>query len=190
MNTCSVAPHTARRHSWTRVGYLRGTHVLVIVLVWRLVAISSEAHAQDRPSAAIEVGAGALTFVDDGDPSEVMVGGTARWYVADRISIGPEFQYVDGDAHHHTVVTANVVWDVVPDRRRRGVTPFVVAGAGVFQTYRTFDDRTYDSREAAFTAGGGVRVRVSPRLRLGAEVRVGRVWHVRASGFVGVALGR
>jgi Outer membrane protein beta-barrel domain len=190
MTTCASAPRTAYRHSRTRVGCVRGTPSQVLVLVWCLVAIPLAARAQDRPVVAIDVSAGALTFVDDGDPSEAMVGGAARWYVADRISIGPEFQYVEGDAHHHTVVTANVVWDVVPDRRRRGVTPFVVAGAGAFQTHRRFDDRTYDSREAAFTAGGGIRIRVSPRLRLGAEVRVGRVWHVRASGFVGVALGR
>jgi hypothetical protein len=71
------------------------------------------------------------------------------------------------------------------------VTPFVVVGAGLFQTRESFlDNETFTSSEGAFTAGGGVRGPIGERMMLGVEARVGWELHVRVNAVVGVCLGR
>ena len=70
------------------------------------------AAAQDRPSPAGELVAGWVGFADDGIVSESLVGGTFRWYLLPRISVGPELVYIHGAHHSHLVVTGNVTWDM------------------------------------------------------------------------------
>ncbi len=127
------------------------------------------ASAQGRPGPAGELAAGWVGFADDGIVSESLVGGAARWYLLPRISVGPELVYIHGANHSHLVVTGNVTWDVLAptNRRPRRVTPFLVAGGGVFQTREHFFNGTYTSSEGAFTAGGGVRALVADRVTLG-----------------------
>ena len=89
------------------------------------------------------------------------------------------------------VVTGNVTWDVLaPTDRPHRVTPFLVAGGGVFQTREHFFNGTYTSSEGAFTAGGGVRALVGDRVTLGLEMRAGWEPHIRINGVVGLQLGR
>jgi len=94
--------------------------------------------------------------------------------------------------HSHLVATGNVTWDVLAptNRRPHRVTPFLVAGGGVFQTREHFFNGTYTSSEGAFTAGGGVRALVGDHVTLGLEMRVGWETHIRINGLVGVQLGR
>lgn len=150
------------------------------------------ATAQDRPGPAAELAAGWVGFADDGIVSESLVGGAARWYLLPRVSVGPELVYIHGAHHSHLVVTGNVTWDVLAptNRRPRRVTPFLVAGGGVFQTREHLFNGTYMSSEGAFTAGGGVRALVADRMTLGFDVRVGWETHIRIGGFVGLQLGR
>ena len=71
------------------------------------------------------------------------------------------------------------------------VTPFVVVGAGLFQTHESFlDNETFTSSEGAFTAGGGVRGLVGERMMLGVEARVGWELHVRVNAIVGRYISR
>jgi len=90
------------------------------------------------------------------------------------------------------VVTGNVTWDVLAptNRRARQVTPFLVAGGGVFQTNEQFFKGTFTSSEGAFTAGGGVRALVGDRVTVGLEMRLGWETHIRINGLVGLHLGR
>jgi hypothetical protein len=60
----------------------------------------------------------------------------------------------------------------------------------MFQTHETFFDDAVTSTEGAFTAGGGVRARVSRRISVGLDARVGWETHVRVGGTVGIRLGR
>jgi len=90
------------------------------------------------------------------------------------------------------VLTGNVTWDVLgpANRRPRPVTPFLVAGGGLFQTREQFFNDTFASSEGAFTAGGGVRALVGDRVTIGVDVRLGWETHMRINGLVGLQFGR
>jgi hypothetical protein len=155
--------------------------------------LGRSASAQERPGLAVEFEAGALLFADDGIVTEGFVGGSARVYVLPRISLGPEIAFIRGDNHDHLMLTGNVMLDLVPpvNGDPQLVTPFVVLGAGLFQTRESFlDNETFTSSEGAFTAGGGVRGLVGERMILGVEARVGWELHVRVNAILGVHLGR
>jgi hypothetical protein len=171
-----------------------GTFVRLAIGALALLAppMADLATAQDRPGPAAEFAAGWVGFADDGIVSEGLLGGAARWYLLRRISVGPEVVYIHGDNHSHLIVTGNVTFDVfAPNNRRpRHVTPFLVAGGGVFQTRESFFTGTFTSSEGAFTAGGGVRVLVGDRVTVGADMRVGWELHLRVNGLIGLRLGR
>jgi len=171
-----------------------GQRARVAIVVFLLVAapMTHLAVAQDRPGPTVDLAAGWVGFADDGIVSEGLVGGAARWYLLPRVSVGPELVYVYGTNHSHLVVTGNLTWDLLTptNRHPRAVTPFLVAGGGVFQTREHFFNGTYTSSEGAFTAGGGVRALVADRVTLGFEVRAGWEPHIRINGLIGLQLGR
>ena len=157
------------------------------------VLLSSGAAAQERPGPVGEFAAGAMLFADDGVVTEGTVGGTGRFYVSPRISVGPEVAYISGTNHSHLMLTGNVTIDLVRpvNREPRAVTPFVVAGGGLFQTRESFPQReVFTSTEGGFTAGGGVRALAGKHVVVGAEARIGWELHIRFNGLVGVRFGR
>ena len=177
----------------TNAGVFRQRAKAAIVAFVLLVApMAHLAAAQDRPGPAVELAAGWIGFADDGIVNEGLVAGAARWSLLPRVSVGPELVYIHGAHHSHLVVTGNVAWDVLASTNRRPhrVTPFLVAGGGVFQTRERFFNGTYTSSEGAFTAGGGVRAFVGDRVTVGLEMRLGWEPHVRINGLVGLQLGR
>lgn len=154
-------------------------------------ALAPSATAQERPAPVVEFAAGGLFFPDDGGSvNEGLFGGAARFYVTPRVSVGPEIAFVRGNNHDHLMLTGNATYDFIgPENGRQArVTPFVVVGAGMFRTHEEFFDDAVTSAEGAFTAGGGVRALLGNRVTVGGEVRVGWELHVRANGFVGIAL--
>jgi hypothetical protein len=165
---------------------MRAACALVSVLL-----VVPPTYAQDRPPPVVDVEAGGIGFADDGVVFETLVGGVARWYLLPTVSVGPELVYIGGNNHSHLVVTGNVIWDVLAaaGQRPRALTPFVVAGAGLFQTRETFVSGPFRSTEGAFTLGGGVRAAVADRMTLGVDARLGWEPHFRITGFVGFALG-
>ncbi len=164
----------------------------IFAFVLLTTSMADLATAQGRPGPAAELAAGWVGFADDGIVSESLVGGAARWYLLPRVSVGPELVYISGAHHSHLVLTGNVTWDVLAptNRRPRRVTPFLVAGGGVFQTREHLFNGTYMSSEGAFTAGGGVRALVADRMTLGFDMRVGWEPHIRINGLIGLQLGR
>jgi hypothetical protein len=166
--------------------------IFIIGSLMLLTASGGPAAAQERPQPSVELGAGWVGFADDGIVNEAMFGVAARWYALPRISLGPEIVYISGPSHSHLTVTGNVTYDLLAARsgQPRRVTPFLVAGGGLFQTRQTFFTGDFTSNEGAFTAGGGVRASTSDRVEVGVDVRVGWELHLRANGFVGVRLGR
>ena len=166
--------------------------VAIVAFVLLAAPMTHAAVAQDRPGPAVDLAAGWVGFADDGVVSEGLIGGAARWYLLPRFSVGPELVFIHGTSHSHLVITGNVTWDVLGPRNRRprAVTPFLVAGGGVFQTRGHFFNGTYTSSEGAFTAGGGVRALVADRVTLGVEMRMGWEPHIRINGLLGVQLGR
>jgi hypothetical protein len=166
--------------------------VAIFAFVLLAAPMAHLAAAQDRPGPAVEIAAGWVGFADDGIVSEGLVGGAVRWYLLPRLSIGPELVYINGTNHSHLVVTGSMTWDVLAptNGRPRRVTPFLVAGGGVFQTREHLFNGPYTSREGAFTAGGGVRALVADRVTAGFDMRVGWEAHIRINGLIGVQLGR
>lgn len=156
-----------------------------------MFAVATTATAQERPAPVAEVTAGWVGFADDGIVSETVVGGSARWYLNPRISVGPEVVYIAGDNHSHLAATGNLNWDLVAASNGRPppVVPFLVAGGGLFQTREQFVSGTFTSNEGAFTAGGGIRVSAGDRVYIGVDTRVGWELHVRVTATVGIRLG-
>lgn len=157
------------------------------LLILALLAgpMAGQAAAQNVPPPAAELSVGWVGFADDGIVNETMVGGTVRFYMTPKLSVGPEFVYIKGAGHSHLMVTGNLTWDVLPQGRNL-VTPYLVAGGGVFQTRERFRGETFKSNEGAFTAGGGLRFNAEDRLIVGAEARVGWELHLRVNGFIGL----
>jgi len=178
---------SVRRKAKSSVGTL-----LRVVIVGVLIGCATSAPAQERPGPAVEFAVGQLAFPDETVVTEGMVGGAARFYLMPRLSVGPEVAFIQGDEHSHLMLTGNLTFDLM-DRVNgspRVLTPFVVAGGGLFRTEQSFPFDNFSSSEGAFTGGGGVRVKVGDRVYAGAEVRVGWETHIRYNGMLGVHLGR
>ena len=171
-----------------------GKRVSVAVGAFALLAgpLADAAAAQERPGAVVELAAGWVGFADDGIVSESLVGGAARWYLAPRVSVGPEIVYIRGTNHSHVMVTGNLTCDFLSpvNGQPRRVNPFFVAGGGVFQTREQFPRQNFTSSEGALTIGGGVRGSLSDRVTIGVDARFGWELHLRVNGLVGLQLGR
>ena len=139
----------------------------------------------------LEGAAGYAAFVDDAPIDHAAVTGAVRWPLTPRLTIGPEISYMRGPGRDRDLlITGNVVWDVVGGRPRHGlVVPYLVGGAGLFRHSDRFGVRTFASTDPAFTAGGGMRAWLSPRIYVGAEARVAWELHTRIAGLIGVRLG-
>lgn len=169
----------------------RGIAVVLAGIVLVVVAVRPVA-AQERPAPRLDGNVGWVGFADDGVVSEAMAGVAARWYVGPRISLGPELVFISGNNHHHFVVTGNLTFDVrgpSADGRER-LTPFFVAGGGLFRTTESFPNGDYASTEGAITAGGGIRAPIGDRVSIGVDARIGWELHVRVNALASVRLGR
>jgi hypothetical protein len=148
-----------------------------------IVLTTSGAAFAQTPQAAAEGFLGHAGFLDNATINHSVAGGGARWYVLPRVAIGPELVYFKGPREDRDlVVTGNVTFDFFAGPR---ITPFLVAGAGIFRHSETFGAQTFTSTEGSFTAGGGVRVPVGDRLYIAPEFRLGWEPHYRVT----VALG-
>ena len=160
-----------------------------IVLGVMLLLLPRSVEAQNTRGVA-EFSAGWIGFPDDGVlVSETPIGGAVRWHLTPRVSIGPEIVWISGRNHSHLALTGNVTVDLLgpTNGRPAPVTPFVVVGAGMFQTRESFvNGGNFTSTEGAFTAGGGIRANPTDRLTVGVDARLGWETHVRINGFVGV----
>jgi hypothetical protein len=141
----------------------------------------------------VEGTAGYAGFVDDAMIGHALVGASARWQLTPRLGVGPEVTYMRGPRSDRDLfVTGNVVFDLASAGAPRpgAVVPYVVGGAGFFRHFDRFGPLSFASNEGTFTAGGGARVWVTPRVYVGGEARFGWELHTRVAGSVGVQLGR
>jgi hypothetical protein len=140
---------------------------------------AGSAVAQDRRAAAAEAAVGHAGFADDTTIGHTLVGGAARWYVLPRVAVGPELVYMVGPGDDRDLMlTGNVTFDF---RRGHVVTPFLVAGGGLFRHSDRFGGVAFSSTEGSFTGGGGVRLPLGRQLYVAPEVRLGWETHYRVS---------
>lgn len=152
---------------------------LAAAIITATVATSSRVSAQQRGWVA-DVSIGYAGLVDDVTKGHLLFGGGIRRQVSPRVSLGPEFTLTFADRgvrDRNVMITGNVVADLVRDLGGRPVTPFVVAGAGVFFGRDQVRGGAFWSREPAFTGGAGVRIRAGDHVAALAQYRVGWELH-------------
>jgi hypothetical protein len=157
------------------------------------LVFAGRAFAQTGSAPALEFTGGYAGFIDDSTIEHGLFGVAARWAVTPRLGIGPEITYMIGpQSDRDLFVTGNVTWDLVrPVPVRAGlVVPYVLGGAGFFRHSNRFGSSSFASSEGTFSAGGGARVWLSPRVYVGGEARFGWELHTRFAATVGVQLGR
>ena len=174
----------------------------VFALAAALLPESALAQAPTGPVGALELTAGHAGFVDDATRHHSVFGGSARYYLGPRISIGPEVVYMRGPGGDRDLfVTGNVTFDLAGRSERTGPTevpygrpprviPFVVVGAGLMRHSDRFGATTYPSSEGALTGGGGVRGRITDRVFVAGEFRLGWELHARTTATVGWTFGK
>lgn len=162
------------------------------VLLTITPVLAGFAEAQGQAATTLDISGGWVAFPDDGIVSETAIGTAGRFSLSPRLAVGPEALLISGDSHGHLMLTGNLWFDVIPWKAGRPpkVTPFLVAGGGMFHTWESFGGGDSSHTEGAFTAGGGVRAAVGDRTTLGLDVRIGWEAHLRLSGVVGFRLGR
>lgn len=144
-----------------------------------------------RPSPVIEGAVGWAGFVDEDVIHHTLGGLGARFHVTRRLSLGPEVAYMIGPgSDRDLLVTGNVMLDLLAPAgaRPRLVTPFLVAGVGLFRHSDSVGNGTFASSEGAFTMGAGARTWLTPRTFLAVDARMGWEPHVRLAAIVGVSL--
>jgi hypothetical protein len=150
-----------------------------LVFALLIVALAEAAPAQDHQRGAVEVVGGWAGFVDDEVINHGLVGGSARWNVSPRVTIGPELVYMIGPVDDRDLIlTGNLTFDLSSNH---SLTPFFVAGAGLFHHSDTVGFGSFSSTEGAFTAGGGVRFVIGERFYVAPEARLGWELHTRLS---------
>jgi len=145
--------------------------------------------SESRPAPAVEFLAGYAGFADDATIDHGIVGGAARVYLSPRIAVGPELVYMRGPRTDRDLfLTGNLTFDLLRPRNGRPprVSPFLVAGGGLFRHSDDFPSGTFSSYEGAFTGGGGVRAWFNDRVYGVADFRIGWELHVRVNGAIGV----
>ena len=148
-----------------------------------MIALAPSTFAQGRRTSA-EGFAGYAGFIDDSTIHHSAFGGAARWYLLPRVAVGPEVVFMKGPGDDHDLVlTGNVTFDFLSGPR--AVTPFLVAGGGLFRHSSSFFGQPFSSTEGSFTAGGGVRIPLGERLYVAPEFRIGWEPHYRVSVAVG-----
>lgn len=162
-----------------------------VFLAFLTFILAAPAAAQEKRT-VVDLTFGYAGFVDDATQHFSVAGGGFRHYVTPRVSIGPEFVMMfNNDTFFDRVImlTGNVVYDVVPaDRSRRRVTPFLVGGLGGFWGRQALPSGPFWGKDPAFTGGAGLRGRVTERISVAAEYRIGWELHQRITGTVTVDL--
>jgi hypothetical protein len=154
---------------------------LILALTFGILA--TPAFAQERATGSAELIGGWLGYVDDDQDNRGVVGFALKFHTSPRVAVGPELMYVIGPhGDRDTILTGNVTIEMLTGR----VTPFVVAGGGLFHQSVDFGSFKYTSTEGAFTAGAGVRFNVTDRFYIAPEARIGWELHSRVSVALGV----
>jgi opacity protein-like surface antigen len=151
-------------------------------LALTFVMLASPAFAQERPKGAAELTGGWLGYVDEGTDNRGLIGAAVKFHPSPRVAVGPELVYVIGPhGDRDVILTGNVTVDLLNAR----VTPFVVAGGGLFHQSVNFGSFKYTSTEGAFTAGAGMKFNVTDRFYIAPEARIGWELHTRVSVAIG-----
>jgi hypothetical protein len=160
---------------------------IVVATLWPVTSRAQGSAGQP----VVEFAVGHAGFADDAMIHHAVFGGSVRWHVSPRVSLGPELVYLRGpESDRDVMLTGNVTFDWLAPNVGRRWTPFLVAGGGLFRHRDRIGPLSFSSTEGAFTTGIGARGRLTDRWFVGGEWRVGWELHSRINAIVGVRLGK
>jgi hypothetical protein len=138
-----------------------------------------------RPGVEVKSAIGYSNFGDDLASPHLVVGGSLRVYFTKRWSVEPEILYMRGSGTDHDIVPSiNVAFDL-RDATKKNFVPYLIAGKG-FLYHWNGERGGIEWRSGSF--GAGVRTRVSDRLSVFADARLGAHPYVRATFGVGYTI--
>jgi len=164
-----------RREAGSRSTRIVAPALAAFVATVPAVALAQEATPSPRTHLVeIEAVVGFSTFIDEDFIEHAVTGGSVRLGLAGRWSIEPQFLYMRAGARDQDFYLLN---NLVYDLETRGrVTPYLIAGAGVFWHRATFGRnraRVFTSRSWHVDGGAGARIRLGARWTLASEARFG-----------------
>ena len=152
---------------------------------------AATAHAQSGRSTSMEATLGHAAFLDEDPIEHSLFGGSVRFALTPRVSVGPEVVYMIGPGHDRDVfVTGNLWFDLLGANggSPRRVTPYLIAGGGLMRHRNEFFGDDFTSNEGAATGGIGVRIALTDRWYVAPEARLGWEPHSRLAVTVGYHL--
>jgi hypothetical protein len=133
-------------------------------------------------SAELRGAVGWTGFLDESAQNHVLLGGSVRYYLTNRLSVEPEFQYLYKDEFDRDyILLGNLAYDFRGPGAR--VVPYVIGGIG-----RLWHDAGRFRNSQTFASGGfGTKVFLDGAWFVAPEIRVGWEPHLRLSVSIGYA---
>jgi opacity protein-like surface antigen len=158
-----------------------------LVMATLLVLGMAELAAAQNRRWGTDLSIGYAGFVDEATDHYFLAGGSVRRYLTARVSVGPEIVVMSNPGELrdlNLLITGNVMYE--RGDPATSVAPFLIGGVGVFRGREQLAGGSFWFSDPAFTAGGGVRVRVSDALSVAGEYRIGWELHQRISATLGL----
>jgi hypothetical protein len=170
----------------------RNRVVLTLMLTLLAAPVAAQSTAPSGRVTALDFSAGYAGFVDNATIDHALAGVGGRVYATRRVSVGPEVVFMRGPGSDRDLfLTGNLTYDMLGEHGSGSrVIPFWVIGGGVGLYLSRVGSQAFRHTEGALTGGGGVRVRVSDRVAVAGDIRLGWELHSRVAGTVSIALGR
>jgi hypothetical protein len=150
-----------------------------------LICFSSFAYSyeSDQSSPDFKLILGASAFLDEEIPFDHFnVGGSVRFGLTKRLSVEPQFLYLNGPrSDRDYTITANVSYDFLTTPR---YSVYVVGGAGLLHHTEQFLRVGFSTNEWTANGGIGVRLQLSEQFFIAPEFRFG--WEPLLTTTVGV----
>jgi len=151
-----------------------GKSIRIISPMFLLLCLSVASYGQQDAGSkrfAIEGTAGWAGFPDENMLHHGIVGGSFRVFLIRGLNVAPEVLYMVGPGDDRDVVITPTVG--YQFRRTARVQPYVIGGVGWLIHRELFLTGPYWSTGASFGGGGGFKVKISDRLYVAPEVRLG-----------------
>jgi len=127
---------------------------------------------------------GYSNFLDEGPQHHLVTGGSARFYVTNRVAVEPEFLFMYRSRQDIDFqVIPNVVFEFT--RRESRFQPYAIGGMGLQRHRELTGIGYYWSNSWTGSAGIGTKIFLSDRLYVAPEFRLGLEPIVRITGSIG-----
>jgi hypothetical protein len=127
---------------------------------------------------------GYSNFLDEGPLHHLVTGGSARFYVTNRLAVEPEFLFMYRSRQDIDFqVIPNVVFDFT--KRESCFQPYAIGGVGLQRHRELTGTGYYWSNSWTGSAGIGTKIFLSDRLYVAPEFRLGLEPIVRITGSIG-----